>query len=51
MGTGSDVFVLAMGEPVRIADLAVRIVHLSRQEEGHQPRRRALSPSTMSAYA
>jgi FlaA1/EpsC-like NDP-sugar epimerase len=32
MGTGGDVFVLDMGEPVRIADLAVRMVHLSGQE-------------------
>ncbi len=29
MGTGGDVFVLDMGEPVRIYDLAVRIVELS----------------------
>ena len=32
MGLGGDVFVLDMGEPVRIADLAVRMVHLSGQE-------------------
>jgi FlaA1/EpsC-like NDP-sugar epimerase len=32
MGEGGDVFVLDMGEPVRIADLAVRMVHLSGQE-------------------
>lgn len=32
MGMGGDVFVLDMGEPVRIADLAVRMVHLSGQE-------------------
>lgn len=32
MGKGGDVFVLDMGEPVRIADLAVRMVHLSGQE-------------------
>jgi len=32
MGQGGDVFVLDMGEPVRIADLAVRMVHLSGQE-------------------
>lgn len=32
MGRGGDVFVLDMGEPVRIADLAVRMVHLSGQE-------------------
>lgn len=29
MGAGGDVFVLDMGEPVKIADLAVRVVHLS----------------------
>ena len=32
MGKGGDVFVLDMGNPVRIADLAVRMVHLSGQE-------------------
>ncbi len=32
MAKGGDVFVLDMGEPVRIADLAVRMVHLSGQE-------------------
>lgn len=32
MGKGGDVFVLDMGQPVRIADLAVRMVHLSGQE-------------------
>ena len=32
MGKGGDVFVLDMGEPVRIADLAERMVHLSGQE-------------------
>ena len=32
MGLGGDVFVLDMGKPVRIADLAVRMVHLSGQE-------------------
>jgi FlaA1/EpsC-like NDP-sugar epimerase len=32
MGKGGDVFVLDMGDPVRIADLAVRMVHLSGQE-------------------
>lgn len=32
MGKGGDVFVLDMGKPVRIADLAVRMVHLSGQE-------------------
>jgi FlaA1/EpsC-like NDP-sugar epimerase len=32
MGQGGDVFVLDMGEPVRIADLAKRMVHLSGQE-------------------
>ncbi len=29
MGTGGDVFVLDMGEPVKISDLARRMVHLS----------------------
>jgi len=29
MGTGGDVFVLDMGEPVRIADLAKKMIHLS----------------------
>ena len=29
MGTGGDVFVLDMGEPVRIHDLAVKMIHLS----------------------
>jgi FlaA1/EpsC-like NDP-sugar epimerase len=32
MGKGGDVFVLDMGQPVRIADLAERMVHLSGQE-------------------
>ena len=32
MGKGGDVFVLDMGDPVRIADLAERMVHLSGQE-------------------
>lgn len=32
MATGGDVFVLDMGAPVRIADLALRMVHLSGQE-------------------
>jgi len=32
MGQGGDVFVLDMGEPVRIADLAKRMVHLSGKE-------------------
>ncbi len=32
MGMGGDVFVLDMGEPVHIADLAVRMVHLSGQD-------------------
>ena len=31
MGKGGDVFVLDMGDPVRIADLAERMVHLSGQ--------------------
>ncbi|MGH1472164.1 MAG: polysaccharide biosynthesis protein [Cellvibrionaceae bacterium] len=29
MGTGGDVFVLDMGDPVKITDLAVRMIHLS----------------------
>ncbi len=29
MGVGGDVFVLDMGEPVKISDLAVRVIHLS----------------------
>lgn len=32
MGQGGDVFVLDMGQPVRIAELATRMVHLSGQE-------------------
>ncbi len=32
MGIGGDVFVLDMGEPVRIADLAKRMIHLSGKE-------------------
>lgn len=32
MSLGGDVFVLDMGEPVRIADLAKRMIHLSGQE-------------------
>lgn len=32
MGTGGDVFVLDMGQPVKIADLAKKMVHLSGQE-------------------
>jgi len=32
MSKGGDVFVLDMGEPVRITDLAVRMVHLSGQK-------------------
>jgi FlaA1/EpsC-like NDP-sugar epimerase len=38
MGKGGDVFVLDMGQPVKIADLAKRMIHLSGQE--------ALSPET-----
>ena len=29
MGVGGDVFVLDMGEPVKISDLAMRVIHLS----------------------
>ncbi|MEE4278294.1 MAG: nucleoside-diphosphate sugar epimerase/dehydratase [Halieaceae bacterium] len=34
MGTGGDVFVLDMGEPVRIVDLAKRMIRLSGHEVG-----------------
>ena len=33
MGIGGDVFVLDMGEPVKIADLALKVIHLSGLEE------------------
>lgn len=33
MGKGGDVFVLDMGEPVKIMDLAVRMIHLSGMRE------------------
>lgn len=35
MGTGGDVFVLNMGEPVRIVDLARRMIRLSGYEMNH----------------
>jgi FlaA1/EpsC-like NDP-sugar epimerase len=35
MGTGGDVFVLDMGEPVRIVDLAKRMIRLSGYEMSH----------------
>jgi len=35
MGTGGDVFVLDMGEPVRIVDLARRMIRLSGYETDH----------------
>ncbi len=39
MGTGGDVFVLDMGEPVKIAELAKKVIHLSglveADSEGH----------------
>ncbi len=39
MGTGGDVFVLDMGEPVKIVDLATKVIHLSGLEvmddQGH----------------
>ncbi len=35
MGTGGDVFVLDMGEPIRIVDLARRMIRLSGQELDH----------------
>ena len=39
MGQGGDVFVLDMGQPVRIADLARRMIHLSGLEvkDAHRP--------------
>jgi FlaA1/EpsC-like NDP-sugar epimerase len=39
MGHGGDVFVLDMGQPVRIADLARRMIHLSGLEvkDAHRP--------------
>jgi FlaA1/EpsC-like NDP-sugar epimerase len=40
MGEGGDVFVLDMGEPVRIIDLARRMVHLSGLEVKSETRRR-----------
>ena len=42
MGEGGDVFVLDMGEPVKIVDLAKRMIHLSGQEvQKAKPRRKA----------
>nr|WP_206016152.1 nucleoside-diphosphate sugar epimerase/dehydratase [Pseudoalteromonas sp. Z1A2] len=38
MGVGSDVFVLDMGEPVKIKDLATKMVHLSGLEVKHNKR-------------
>ncbi|MEI8654099.1 nucleoside-diphosphate sugar epimerase/dehydratase [Pseudoalteromonas sp. Hal273] len=38
MGVGSDVFVLDMGEPVKIKDLATKMVHLSGLEVKHEKR-------------
>ncbi len=38
MGVGSDVFVLDMGEPVKIKDLATKMVHLSGLEVKHAKR-------------
>ncbi|WP_024596607.1 UDP-N-acetylglucosamine 4,6-dehydratase family protein, partial [Pseudoalteromonas sp. AC163] len=38
MGVGSDVFVLDMGEPVKIKDLAIKMVHLSGLEVKHAKR-------------
>ena len=39
MGQGGDVFVLDMGEPIRILDLAKRMIHLSgfSEKDEHQP--------------
>jgi len=39
MATGGDVFVLDMGEPVRIVDLARRMIRLSGYEIGHNARK------------
>jgi FlaA1/EpsC-like NDP-sugar epimerase len=36
MGTGGDVFVLNMGEPVRIVDLAKRMIRLTGYEDGNE---------------
>ena len=36
MGKGGDVFVLDMGEPVKITDLARKMIHLSGLSERHQ---------------
>ena len=36
MGTGGDVFVLDMGEPVRIVDLAKRMIRLTGYDDGHE---------------
>ncbi len=36
MGVGSDVFVLDMGEPVKIKDLATKMIHLSGLEVKHE---------------
>lgn len=38
MGVGGDVFVLDMGEPVKIKDLATKMVHLSGLEVKHKKR-------------
>jgi UDP-N-acetylglucosamine 4,6-dehydratase len=37
MGTGGDVFVLDMGEPVRIVDLAKRMIRLTGYDQDHGP--------------
>lgn len=37
MGRGGDVFVLDMGEPVKIAELAGKMIHLSGLEPGYPP--------------
>jgi len=38
MGVGGDVFVLDMGDPVKIKDLAVKMIHLSGLEVKHEKR-------------
>ena len=51
MGTGGDVFVLDMGEPVRIVDLARRMIRLSGYEMDHDTHVASTSISSLSACA